>query len=220
MNTIAGVNAAERFAEILDGLPERWSEADVLLTVPDGEAADRAAVTLASLAPGRTGTSFRLRFSAAGHSAPSADAVYRILRRLDVQGLDARLTVTAEAVAAAAGGARPALAAGFDAATAGLPADWSDLYLEVELTSPDDIDRAAVELGPVNPFLEGTRPPAFRFRAARRFGYGTAPQMTRRALARLDEAGIAGRLRVLRVISENEPVLTQGPVWRERGRSV
>jgi hypothetical protein len=44
--------------------------------------------------------------------------------------------------------------------------------------------------------------------------------MARRALERLDEANIAGQLRVLRVQSETNPVLTQGPVWREGGRAI
>ena len=72
----------------------------------------------------------------------------------------------------------------------------------------------------MNPFLHDGVPPAFRFRVARMFGYGAAPQMARRVLARLDEAGIAGSLEVLRVHSDTSPVLTQGPVWREGGRAV
>jgi hypothetical protein len=39
-------------------------------------------------------------------------------------------------------------------------------------------------------------------------------------LARLDEQGIAGTLRVLRVQSSTAPVLTQGSVWREGGRAI
>jgi hypothetical protein len=44
--------------------------------------------------------------------------------------------------------------------------------------------------------------------------------MVRRVLARLDEDGIAGRLRLLRVQSDVHPVHTQGLVWREAGRAM
>ena len=60
----------------------------------------------------------------------------------------------------------------------------------------------------------------FRFRVARQFGYGAAPEMTRRCLERLDEEGISGGLTVLRVLSSTRPVATQGPVWRIGGRAV
>ena len=95
------------------------------------------------------------------------------------------------------------------------------LYLEVELrSSSEEIERAALLLSPVNPFLDEHGRPGLRFRAARRAGYGAAAPMARRCLARLDEEQIAGTLRVLRVQSETRHVLTQGPVWREAGRAV
>ena len=55
---------------------------------------------------------------------------------------------------------------------------------------------------------------------ARRFGYGAAPNMTRRCLERVDEEQIFGELRILRVLSDTHPVATQGPVWYLDGRSV
>ncbi|HVY61352.1 MAG TPA: hypothetical protein VHF22_06845, partial [Planctomycetota bacterium] len=78
----------------------------------------------------------------------------------------------------------------------------------------------ALLLGPANPFLVEHGRPAFRFRSAHTFGYGTAPVMTRRVLARLDEERIAGSLRLLHLRSDVHPVLTQGPVWREDGRAI
>ncbi|HWL32056.1 MAG TPA: hypothetical protein VNP89_00505, partial [Gaiellaceae bacterium] len=74
-------------------------------------------------------------------------------------------------------------------------------------------------LAPVNP----TRVPgrsAFRFRVARRFGYGASPQMTRRCLERLDAEGIPARLTLLHVLSDTHNVATQGPVWRVAGKAV
>jgi hypothetical protein len=100
-----------------------------------------------------------------------------------------------------------------------LPDDWSDIYAEVELASTDYLERAALLMAPLNPARYGGKP-GFRFRCARRFGYGASPQMVRRCLERLDEEGIRGNVRVLRVLSDTEPVYTQGPVWYVGGRSV
>ena len=111
------------------------------------------------------------------------------------------------------------LAAAWDAAVAALPPDWSDLYAEVELESSDYLDRAALLLAPVNPARDGRRL-AFRFRAARRFGYGVSPEMAQRCLERLDAEGTRGTVRVLRALSDTRPVQTQGPVWHVGGKSV
>jgi hypothetical protein len=44
--------------------------------------------------------------------------------------------------------------------------------------------------------------------------------MARRSLERLDEEGIPGDFRVLRVLSDTNNVQTQGPVWRVDGAAV
>lgn len=214
----------ERLREILGLLPDGWSEARLALTVADERQADRAAVMLAPLAPGRSGNTFRLSVSAGGTGAPSPDAVGRVLDRLEQDGIDGRLSLPGTAAFQLKDHletpARESLAAAWDETVAALPPDWSDLQLEVGIASSDDVDRAALLLGPLNPFLHDGVPPAFRFRAARRFGYGAAPEVVRRMLARLDEDEIAGSLRVLRAFSDTAPVLTQGPVWREGGRAI
>ena len=87
------------------------------------------------------------------------------------------------------------------------------------VVSTDWLERAALLLAPANPARYGGKP-AFRFRAARRFGYGVSPEMLRRCLERLDEARIRGELRILRVLSDTELVATQGPVWYIEGRAV
>ena len=77
----------------------------------------------------------------------------------------------------------------------------------VELRSSDELAPAALALAPLNPSRHrGSL--AFRFRVARRFGYGAAPEMARRCLERLDELGIPGELRLLEVLSDTQPVLT------------
>jgi hypothetical protein len=44
--------------------------------------------------------------------------------------------------------------------------------------------------------------------------------MVRRCLERLDDEGVRGVVRVLRVLSDTKPVATQGPVWYVGGRAV
>ena len=104
-------------------------------------------------------------------------------------------------------------------ALASLPADWSDLYAEIELDSSDYLERGALLLAPVNPArVKGGS--GYRFRVARRFGYGASAEMTHRCLERLDGEGISGSFRVLRALSDTKPVSTQGPVWYVGGRAV
>jgi hypothetical protein len=218
------VTLGERLDEILESLPDDWSEVLVLVTVADASQSDRAALVLASCTPGRSGSGFRVTLARGGIGGPSPDAVRRALERLDAEGIDARLSLPGTGAfqlrPRRETAAVPSLAAAWDQTVEELPADWSDLQAEVSLASSADVERAALHLGPVNPFLHDGVPPVFRFRAARRFGYGASPQMARRVLARLDEQQIAGSLRVRRVQSETSPVLTQGPVWREGGRAV
>src|SRR5437879_889030 len=60
---------------------------------------------------------------------------------------------------------RPTLEGSWDAALAVLPPDWSDLYCEVELTSTDHLEQAALLLAPTNPARYGGKP-ALRFRCS------------------------------------------------------
>ena len=85
--------------------------------------------------------------------------------------------------------------------------------------SSDYLERAALLMAPLNPSRYGGKP-GFRFRVARRFGYGASTEMARRCFERLDEEGIRGAVRVLRALSDTHPVQTQGPVWYVGGRTV
>jgi hypothetical protein len=217
------VALADRLTEILDGLPHGWELARVEATV-DQEEADRAATILAPATPGRSGATFRFEVgSGTASGGVPARLAGRVLDRLDEDGIRARLALVSHEAG------RPAaertveeprsLAAEWDRLAAKLPRDWSDLLCEVQLDSTDHIEVGALRLGPVNPSLvDGAS--TFRFRSAHWFGYGAAPQMTRRCLERLDEEGITGHLRILRVLSDSRPVATQGPVWRIGGRAV
>jgi hypothetical protein len=220
------VTLGERLQALLDALPVDWSEAHVLVTVADESNADRAALILAPLTPGRAGSSFRVSIARSGGAGRSPEAVRRVLERLDAEGIDARVSLPGTAAYTVARREpeqrerRRTLAESWDELVRDLPPDWSDVYVEVELASSDDLEPAALRLSPVNPYLSERARPALRFRAARAFGYGAAAAMARRALARLDEAGIAGTLRLLRVHSDVHPAHTQGLVWREGGRAV
>jgi hypothetical protein len=93
-----------------------------------------------------------------------------------------------------------------------LPPDWTDVWAEVELSSSDYLERAALRTAPLNPRAGGDRA-TLRFRCASHFGYGASPGMVRRCLERCDDDGIRGGVHVLRALSDTIPVQTQGPVW-------
>jgi len=210
---------ADQWNTVESSLDPRWGEARLRLTIEDETHLDRAAALLAPAGPGHSGTAIRIT-AGRGGAAVGPEAVRRLLHRLDEEGISGTLELlSAEPAAPEQAAARPALADTWDAALASLPEDWSDLLCEVELTSSDHLQRGALLLGPVNP-LRAPAPLGFRFRVAHSFGYGAAPGMVRRCLARLDEEGIPGRARVLRVLSDTHPVGTQGPVWTIGGKAV
>lgn len=218
------MKAAERWRVLEAGFPRGWSEARLVLTVDDGDEPERAALILASLAPGRSGATFRFSVVSPGVPGATSDAAHRALERLDDAGIAVRLnlsgTDSAPPRSARVTERRGVLAGDWDALLERLPADWSDVYAEVELSSSADAERGALLLAPANPSLGRDVRPAFRFRCARSFGYGVAPVMARRVLERLDEEGIGGAVRILHVFSRTSTVSTQGPVWRIGGRAV
>src|SRR5947207_28672 len=154
-------------------------------------------------------------------AGPSPEVIRRLLARLDREGIDGRLVLVAASEAERAAlpvEAQPFVPA-WDELLAALPDDWSDLYAEVELLSSDYLERAALLMAPLNPARYGGKP-GFRFRVARRFGYGASPEMARRCLQRVDEEGARGAVRILRALSDTRPVQTQGPVWYVSGHVV
>jgi hypothetical protein len=212
---------AEQWRRIERELPDGWTEARLVLRVEDERNADRAAALLGPATPGRRGRELRVTVGRRGGTSPGALA--RLLERLDTQGIAGTLELL-EAREAGADAPSPdapprhrPLAEQWDEAVATLPDDWSDLLCEVELTSSDYLERAALLMSPLNPLRDGERF-ALTFRVARAFGYGASPGMARRCLARCDAEGITGTLRVLRVLSDTDPVSTQGPVWYVGGR--
>ena len=158
--------------------------------------------------------SSEIRFTASTRGTSiGPEAVRRLLRRIDDEGIVGRLELVATQ------GARPepepsarSLATEWEEALAVLPSDWSDLLAELDLDSSADVDRGAVLCAPINP-IQSTGRPGFRFRCASHHGYGASPGMVGRCLARLDEAGITGRIRITRALSDVHPVGTQGATF-------
>jgi hypothetical protein len=214
------VRLGDRWREIERGLPGDWTDARLLLRVNDPAEAERAAAKLTPLMPGRSGSEIRFYTARRGAGA-SPDAVRRALRAVDREGIrgELELVSSAQPETGVLAIERASLAEAWDVAAPTLPPDWSDLYAEIELTSTDHLERAALLLAPVNPARYGGKP-ALRFRVARTFGYGASPEMTRRCFERLDDEGIPGQLRILRVLSDTDPVYTQGPVWYVEGKAV
>jgi hypothetical protein len=216
---LRAMRLATQWRRVQAALPEDWVEARLGFTLANPRRLERATALLAPLQPGRTGQ--ELRFVVARRGAgPSPAAVDRALARLGEAriGGELRLVGATEAEGAARAEHVPAAPA-WEAALAELPGDWTDLYGEVELTSSDHLDPAALALAPLNPARFG-KTLRFRFRCARRFGYGTSPQMVHRCLQRLDERGIPADVLILHALSDTRPVATQGPVWYIGGKAV
>jgi hypothetical protein len=202
---------------IANDLPAEWSEVQLLVTIEPGGDVDRAAQLLGPAGPGRSGRGLRL-YAVRRGSGVDPPALARVLGRLDRERIRASLELVGSGTAEVpADVKRPTLAGEWDAVLATLPPDWSDMQAELVLSSSDYLERAALLTSPMNPARSGI---GFRFRIARRSGYGVSASMARRSLERLDEESISGDFRVLRVLSDTRNVQTQGPVWRVDGAAV
>ncbi len=210
---------SERFGEIERGLPDDWETVEFRLTTEQLPELERAAQVLGPMGVGRVGDALAVTVRRAG-GASGPEAARRLFRRLDDDRVWCEIVLGDIAEQASTAPAAPSgAAAGWDAAVASLPADWSDLLCRLELESSALVPRAALLCAPVNPTREHGRV-AMTFRAARLAGYGASAGMVRRCLERLDAEGIAARVTVLRMLADSHPVATQGPVWRVAGKSV
>jgi hypothetical protein len=179
------------------------------LAIHDDSARSRAAALLGPAGPGVGGKEIHFTVSTQG-TGIGPEAARRLLRRIDEEGIPGRLELVASrGVRPEQAAAARSLAAEWQAALEVLPSDWSDLVAELELDSSADIDRGAVLCAPLNP-TQSTPRPGFRFRCASQRGYGASVGMVGRCLARLDEVGITGNVRITRALSDVNPVGTQG----------
>jgi hypothetical protein len=207
---------AEQWERITRSLPEGWEQADFRLRVTDRRLQSRAAALLGPLAPGRGGD--ELHFTVSRTTGVGPDAAGRLLAKLDDERIGATLALGRRLTRGAPQApAHDPLEEQWDKLAATLPEDWSDLLCGLTVDSSDDLPRVTLLAAPLNP----SRPEkqiGFEFRVARSSGYGASPQMTRRCLARLDEAGVGGDVEVLRALSDTQHVSTQGPVWYVGGK--
>ena len=209
----------DQFTGIERELPHDWADARLLLTVADDARCDRAAALLGPANPGRLGKKIHFTIGRRG-AAVGPEAVRRLLKRLDDEGVDGKLELLgAEKALAEELLSRESLREAWERALDSLPPDWSDIYAEVRFDSTDYVERAALLLAPLNPARHGGAT-ALRFRCARSFGYGVSPEMAARCLQRCDEYGLTGEVEILRALSDTYPVSTQGPVWLMGGRAV
>jgi hypothetical protein len=210
------MSVARQWKVIGSELPDSWARASLRLELHDRAAADQAAATLGPTGPYRVSPTI-LQFSVARDgSALGPQGITRLLARIPKGTLSLS---NSQASPKLEEREITSLVEGWDAALAGLPSDWSDLYAEIEFTSSDYIEPAAVLCIQMNPRRDGTRA-AFNFRAGRQAGYGVAPGMARRCFERCDEKGIRGSISVLRVLSDTHLVATQGPVWLSGGKTL
>ena len=206
------MSLVEQWNRLESGLDPRWTDLRLAVTVRADEARDRTAALLAPAGPGLSGSSIRLSVARDGGSV-GPEAVRRMFRRIDEEGIDSRLELVSSGTAEPAKtAARVTLAGAWDQALADLPADWSDLLCDFDLVSSNDIDLTAVLAGPLNP-IQSVGRPGFHFRSAHTAGYGASAGMVRRCFERLDEAGVAGSVRITRVLCDTHPVDTQGVLF-------
>jgi hypothetical protein len=206
------VPLVERWNSVQSGLDPSWTEATLSLRINDDAARSRGAALLGPAGPGIAGKEIRFAVSTRG-AGVGPEAVRRLLRRLDEEGIVGRLElVGSHGVAPEPELPALSLADAWRNATETLPSDWSDVLCELELDSSADVDRGAVLCAPLNP-IRSTGRPAFRFRCASTRGYGASEGMVGRCLARLDETGISGHVRITRVLSDVHPVGTQGATF-------
>jgi hypothetical protein len=203
-------------------LPPDWEDVRLTLTTEQPGDLARAAQVLGPISVGKVGSTLVFTVRRAGGSQ-SPEVARRLFGRLDRErtwcSLEQPQVQTATRISAADAGSPPSLVAGWDAALAPLPSDWTDLLCELELDSSDYLDRAALLCAPLNPTRDPSRL-AFTFRCSGRSGYGVSQSMARRCFERLDEAGIVGSTHVLRVVSDVNNVDTQGPVWLVGGKTL
>ena len=219
----------DQWRTIEAGLPAGWEDVRLTLTTEQPGDLPRAAQVLGSINAGKVGSTlvFHVSSAAGPHGAQTATRVFERLDRDRTWCLLEQSAVTMATAAAAEGtvaDAAPApasagVAGSWDSALSPLPSDWSDLLCELEIDSSALLDRTALLCAPLNPARAGSRV-VFTFRCSGRSGYGVSPGMARRCFARLDDEGITGTTRVLRVLSDTDNVDTQGPVWLVGGKTL
>jgi hypothetical protein len=102
------------------------------------------------------------------------------------------------------------LADSFQRVLDALPADWTDLELDLRIADEDRYVDAALYMAMINAQPYSKAEWHWRLLVAHTFGHAAAPEPTRKALQLLDEAGIRGEL-VLREVRQGRAEVV--PSW-------
>ena len=207
----------DQWAAIEARLPGDWEDVRLTLTTEEAKELPRAAAVLGPLQAGHVEGALAFHVRRAG-SGGGPEAARRLFARLDEQRVWCTLARGEVRESAPLGEeSMPTSVAGsWDEALAELPADWSELLCRLEITGSALLPRAALLCAPINPTRDRDSV-AFLFRAGR-IGYGVSTVMARRCFERLDEESIGGSVTVLRVLSDTQPVASQGSSWIVEGR--
>lgn len=213
----------DQWRTIEDSLPSGWEDVRLTLTTEQPGDLPRAAQVLGSINVGKVGSTLVFHVRRAGGSQ-GPQAAKRLFERLDRDRTwchleQSHVQTAPPTTAAEAPRATISVAESWDVAIAPLPGDWTDLLCELEIESSDSLDRAALLCAPLNPTRDAPRL-VFTFRCSGRSGYGVSQSMARRCFERLDDGGISGSTRVVRVLSDTDNVDTQGPVWLVGGKTL
>src|SRR3954451_18125052 len=143
------VSVADQWKAIGSELPSGWTHVRLRLALKDRGTADRAAAMLGPAGAYRAAATVLLFDVARDGSATSPDNLARLLRNVP----NGALTLSGSKAHEPVSPAREitTLTQSWDRAITGLPADWSDLYVEVSLTSTDFVEPAAVLCVQCNP---------------------------------------------------------------------
>src|SRR5439155_9789131 len=126
---------AGHFNDLELDLVEEWAELRLQLTLEQESPAERAAAVLAPANPGRHGTIIRFVVDRRGPGI-GAEALRRLLKRLDDEGIEGTLNLrSVEKAAREELRRKETLRAQWERRLTGVPADWSDIYAEVRLDS-------------------------------------------------------------------------------------
>jgi hypothetical protein len=200
----------DQWLAIESELPVDWDHVRLTLATEQESDLPRAAAVLGSAGAGRSDGKLVLHARRAGPSSPTA--LSRLFARLDAD----RVWCLLEQSDVAVGTPQPpdagaAVAESWDRAVAELPCDWSELLCQLDIVSSDLLPRAALLCAPINPTRDRQHI-GFVFRVGR-IGYGVSAGMARRCFERLDDEGIVGSVSILRVLSDTQPVASQGSSW-------
>ena len=133
------MRVVDQWRSIRSELPEEWGETKLNVAIARDEQRARAAALLGPAGPGRLGNHLRLSVHRAGGGI-GPDQADKLFGKLDDEQIRATLSlVTVDEREAREQAPREPVAAQWEVALERLPADWSDLLCELQLTSTDHL---------------------------------------------------------------------------------